>query len=116
MKAIQERLVELTREVCRLYGNSVSVQEAVASMQDQYVSAQFVKGVYEQLSMEANNLTKTSRKNAEKHKFYCIQEKQDRYDYVVAWTSRYFLEFNYEAPDSNSHQIKVFDSFNDKFM
>jgi hypothetical protein len=116
MDAIEERIVELTREVCRLYCDFANVDEAIESMQNQNVSAQFVKGIYEQLSEEANNLTKTCRKNAEKHKFYTIEEKEDRCGLVVAWTSRYFLMLTGEDLSLNSHKITVFDSFNDKFM
>jgi hypothetical protein len=61
-------------------------------------------------------LTEACRENAEKHKFYTIEGKEDRYTYFVDWTSRYFLKFNRENPNSNSHKIMVFDSFNDKFM
>jgi hypothetical protein len=116
MEAIKERIVELTREVCRLYGDFANVDEAIESMQNQNVSAQFVKGIYEQLSEEADNLTETCRENTEKRKFYSIKEEQDRYSNVVAWTSRYFLMFNRENPNSSLHKIIVFDSFNDKSM
>jgi hypothetical protein len=116
MRAIEERVLKLTQKVCRLYGTFAEIDEAIESMAEQSVSAQFVKGIYQQLSSESDNWTETCRDNAEKHNFYSIKEETDDYNNVVAWTSRYFLKFNFDTSDPALHKINVFDSFNDKSM
>jgi hypothetical protein len=113
MEKINGRIRELTDEICRLYYARVDLEQAIKSIQAQGASASFVKGIYEQLSIEADKLMERYRENAEKRQYYSINKVNHRF---AVWTSRYFIAYNYESPGSDFHKIIVFDSFNDKSL
>jgi hypothetical protein len=115
MKEMNDRIRELTDQICRIYYSRVTFEQAIEEMQVQNVSAAFIKGLYEQLSMEVDNLMKRYRDNAEKGHYYSI-EKEKLSQLLVIWTSRYLISYSRESLYSDFHEFTVFDSFNDKSL
>jgi hypothetical protein len=60
METANERILESTRQICNLYHDYIKLEEAVKLMRGQNICAEFVKGIYNQLSADADNLTEES--------------------------------------------------------
>jgi hypothetical protein len=109
MEEINIRIHELTDQICLLYYDRVNVE----TMQVQNVSAAFIKGIYEQLSIESNNVMELYRDKAQKSLYYSINKVNHRF---FVWTSRYLIGYDNKSINSAFHKFTVFDSFNDKSL
>jgi hypothetical protein len=117
MDEIQERLLDLTRNICSLYCDQVSFDNAIETLGDygfNNVLPALVKAIYDRLSVEANKFKKRCRDKADKSLFYSTNTKQS--EYVNLWSERYSISYARNSPNSTLHQIEVFDTFNDKSM
>jgi hypothetical protein len=111
MTTDEERFVELTRKIYRLYHDHVDSGEVFNLLKDQEISFKFVSGVYHQLSANA----KKSIRN--RLYYYTIgSENYSNDSEIDCWTSRYLLAYNKTSSDPTFHEIKIIDSLNDKSM
>jgi hypothetical protein len=111
METDEERIVESTRKIYRLYHDNVNVEEAVKLMRNRNISANFVKSIYYQLYRGADNLM------TERFNYFTIEASITTYfDVVSCWTSRYLLAYRNQLSNFAFHEITIFDVFNDKSM
>jgi 3-methyladenine DNA glycosylase/8-oxoguanine DNA glycosylase len=108
METAKKRIVESTKQIWRLYYKRVNVEEAVKSMRGQNISAELVKSIYNQLSADAENLMED--------RFYHYTIECSNYHQINYWTSRYLLIYKSEEYQSASHEINIFDLFNNTSM
>jgi hypothetical protein len=106
METAKGRIVELTQEICDFYHDRVSLEEAIKLMRDQNIHAEFVRGIYTQLSADADNLIK--------ERYYYFDINDYKYSQISYWTSRYLLIYKFGSANCGSHKIKIVDLFNNK--
>jgi hypothetical protein len=75
------------------------------------VSMDFVEIIYEQLTQEANKRMKALHEHVESALYYKIRTSRNKCD---IWSERYLVLYLWESSDSDHHQTKVVDTFNDK--
>jgi hypothetical protein len=107
MTSAEERLVESTRQISRLYHDNVNVDEAIELMRCQNISAEVVKDFYYHLSTEIDEST-------EKFHYYTIEDREKFFKRADYWTSRYLFTYDDKSLDYAFHEITIFDSFNNK--
>jgi hypothetical protein len=111
METIDKRIVESTKQICRLYHNRVNIKEAVKLMRGQNISAELVKRIYNQLSADVENLME------ERFHYYTVESEQYSPFYEIDyWTSRYLLIYADHANQSGLYEITILDLFNDASM
>jgi hypothetical protein len=111
MEADEERLVELTRQIYRLYHSDVDVETAGESMRRQNISAGLVKSIYVELSKEAEKLM------ADRFYYYSIKDGiYGSFEDIKFWTSRYLFVYDTTSYNSTFYLITIFDLFNNKSM
>jgi hypothetical protein len=109
METANERILESTRQICNLYHDYIKLEEAVKLMRGQNIRAEFVKGIYNQLSADADNLTEERF-----HYYKTPNKKYSEYPRAGYWTIRYLLVYNTEAANPTHYEITIIDLFNDK--
>jgi hypothetical protein len=112
MKTDEERIVESTRQIYRLYHDDVNVYQAIKLMRGQRILSGFVEFVYNQLSWNEEKLME------ERFNYYSTENGiNDSFDCVKFWTSRYLLSHHTRSLIYNAfHKIKIIDLFNNKSM
>jgi hypothetical protein len=110
MESGDESILEPTQKIYRLYHNDVNVNEAVELMQNQGISPDLVKSIYDQLLTDAEKMT-------ERFHYYNAEVNRNANFYrVICWTSRYMIAYDSISSDSNFYEFKMIDLFNDKSM
>jgi hypothetical protein len=110
MEAAGEYIVESTELILELYYSHIDVDKAVELLEDEDISAELVKTIYNELSKKVEKLM------TDRFHYYTI--RADNYSRIGlnAWTRRYLLVYEKELLNSDFHEITVFDVFNDKSM
>jgi hypothetical protein len=110
MEGVKARILESIQQIFNLYETDVNVDETIKLMRDRNISANVVKGIYDQLSEDAKRLM------TERFYYYTLEEDLDKdLKRIRWWTSRYLLGYS-KSRDSAFHDITVFDVFNNKSM
>jgi hypothetical protein len=102
----------LTRAICELHRyDQTEDSTAIRNLEEQgfkEVSVEFVRAVYDQLEKEQWH------QNADKSMYYtCVLPSEESF---VMWSQRYLLSFDDTSTEGDSHQVQVFDCYNDKSM
>jgi hypothetical protein len=109
-------MLNLTRAVCELHRyDQVDETSAIPMLKDQgfeNVAVEFVQVIYDQLAKQSEMHMKTWHEKAKKSSYYNIDTDED--SLIFVWSERYILLFKDEPTDSQFHQIKLFDAYNDK--
>jgi hypothetical protein len=104
----------LTRSVCELHRyNKTEDSDAIHRLNDQgfeYLSIELIYAIYDQLETESEKQMKTWHQNADKTIYYSCALSSGVF---VVWSKRYLLSFEPQL-ESDSHEVQVFDCFNDK--
>jgi hypothetical protein len=102
----------LTRFVCEFYRYDQTNESAAIRNLDKQgfesVSVEFVRAIYDQLKKEQ------WYDNADKALYYTRAVPSE--GVFAMWSQRYLLSFKRQPTDGDSHEIEVFDCFNDKSM
>jgi hypothetical protein len=111
MEAAEERIVESTRQIYRLYHDGVNVEEAVELMRGQDILSGMVEFIYDQLSWNEEKLI------TERFNYYSTKHGiNNSFDCVKFWTSRYLLSHPARSYNPAFHEIDIIDLFNNKLM
>jgi hypothetical protein len=115
MDEIESCVLDATRSICRLFRRRISATNTIETLRNEgfsNISLDFVKAMYDHLSIKTQKYIEHCHDKSEKSLVYTIQSEHA----VNVWSERYFLSYKYRSLDSTLHKIDVFDSFNDKVM
>jgi hypothetical protein len=106
----------LTRAVCELHRyNQTEDSDIIRNLEEQSfkdVPVEFARAIYDQLEKEAEEQMKPWHQNADKSMYYtCVWPSKEVF---VRWSQRYLLFFDDTSTEGDSHQVQVFDCYNDK--
>jgi hypothetical protein len=120
MEQIENRVLELTRAVCRLHRLDRPASDVPVTLENEgfrNVSVNFVQAIFDKLLNEANKYMKLCFSNAEKALHYTFKVKEiDIFRKLYFWSERYLLYnmYNMYNLPGEFYSVEFFDTFHDK--
>jgi hypothetical protein len=109
-KIVEDRVVELTRNICHFLHNAATVEEIVNLIGPENVSKTFIEAVHDQMRKEADPLMMSYQADSEKYYYYKYSKN------LMPLTNRYMMDGSNLSEDSSFYEFKVLDCFNNMSM